>query len=118
MATYGNYALRLPASLMADLRAAAERDGVSMNGFIVQAVAEKVAALRARGFLGDLTPEEQAVYLDGRAARSREGRLSKLIAKAGTTDEVLPGDELPAGWLPDSEPGDDVAADSGPRQRV
>ena len=51
MAAYGNYALRVPASLMEDLRVAAESDGVSMNGFIVQAVAEKIAALRARGRL-------------------------------------------------------------------
>lgn len=48
MAAYSNYALRVPASLMEDLRLAADQDGVSMNGFIIQAVAEKVSALRAR----------------------------------------------------------------------
>jgi HicB family len=117
MAPYSNYALRVPSSLMADLRMAAELDGVSMNGFIVQAVAEKVAALRARGLLRDLTPEEQANYLKGRAARSREGRLAELIRKAGTTDSVLPGDEIPGGWLQDIEPGNDAAADTGPRMR-
>lgn len=118
MASGSNYALRLPASLMADLRAAAERDGVSMNGFIVQAVAEKVAALRARGLLGELTPEEQAAYLEERAARSREGRLAELVGKAGTTGEVLPGDEIPEGWPPERhEPGDDVAAEDRPRPR-
>jgi predicted HicB family RNase H-like nuclease len=47
MATYSNYALRVPASLMEDLRTAADSDGVSMNGCIVQAVAEKIAALWA-----------------------------------------------------------------------
>lgn len=113
MASYGNYALRLPASLMADLRVAAERDGVSMNGFIVQAVAEKVAALRARGLLGDLTPEEQAAYLEGRAARSPEGRLAELLGKAGTTSVVLPGDEIPENWLEGREPGRDAAAEDG-----
>jgi hypothetical protein len=119
MASYSNYALRVPSSLMADLRAAAERDGVSMNGFIVQAVAEKVAALRARGLLGDLTPQEQANYLEARAARSREGRLSELVGKAGTTDAVLPGDEIPDGWMQDPEPNiDDAAADSRPRSRM
>jgi len=111
MAPYSNYALRLPASLMSDLRTAAERDGVSMNGFIVQAVAEKVAALRARGLLGEFGAEEQAAYLDARAARSREGRLAELIAKAGTTREVLPGDEVPEGWLGGPESGGDAEAD-------
>ncbi len=115
MASYSNYALRLPASLMADLRLAAERDGVSMNGFIVQAVAEKVAALRARGMLGDITPEEQAAWLDGRAARSREGRLLELIGKSGTTGETLPGDEVPEGWLPKPKPGDDAPANGRPK---
>jgi hypothetical protein len=118
MASYSNYALRVPSSLMADLRAAAERDGVSMNGFIIQAVAEKVAALRARGLLGDLTPEEQANYLEGLAARSREGGLAKLIGKAGTTDAMLPGDEIPEGWMPDPEPGNDAAALGGPHSRL
>jgi hypothetical protein len=84
---------------MIDLREAADRDGVSMNGFIVQAVAEKVAALRARGLLEDLEPEEQSGYLDERAARSGKDRLAELIGKAGTTEEVLPGDEIPEGWL-------------------
>lgn len=118
MAPYSNYVLRVPSSLMADLRAAAERDGVSMNGFIIQAVAEKVAALRARGLLGDLTPEEQAKHLEGLAARSGEGRLAKLIGKAGTTDAVLPGDEIPEGWMPDTEPGNEVAAHRGPHSRM
>jgi hypothetical protein len=94
---------------MVDLRLAAERDGVSMNGFIIQAVAEKVAALQARGLLGDLTPEEQATYLGSRAAQSRAGRLSELIAKAGTSGEVLPGDEIPEGWFQNHGSGGDPA---------
>jgi hypothetical protein len=114
MAPYSNYALRLPSSLMGDLRTAAERDGVSMNGFIVQAVAEKVAVLRARGFFEDLTQEEQMAYLDGRAARSPEGKLAEVIKKAGTTDEVRPGDEIPEGWLPDPKQSDDTASPSPP----
>jgi uncharacterized protein (DUF1778 family) len=99
MATYGNYALRVPASLMEDLRAAAESDGVSMNGFIVQAVAEKVAALRARGMLRTLEPAEQMAYLEVRAARAQPEKMAEILAKAGTADVVLPGDEVPEGWL-------------------
>jgi beta-phosphoglucomutase-like phosphatase (HAD superfamily) len=113
MATYGNYALRIPSSLMDDLRTASERDGVSMNSFIVQAVAEKVAALRARGLLRDLSAEEQSAYLAQRAARARAGRMEAILAKAGNTDTVLAGDELPEGW-PQPEP----AADRKPRQTV
>jgi len=105
MATFSNYALRVPASLMTDLRTAAESDGVSMNGFIIQAVAEKVAALRARGLLRDLTPEEQVAYLDERAARAQPGRMADILRRAGTTAAVLPGDELPENWLPDADAG-------------
>ncbi|MGI4797130.1 MAG: hypothetical protein ACRYG8_24370 [Janthinobacterium lividum] len=99
MATNSNYALRVPVSLMSDLKIASERDGVSMNGFIVQAVAEKVAVLRARGLLDELSAEEQGDYLATRAARSDGRPLTAVIGRAGTTDEVLPGDELPEGWL-------------------
>ena len=83
MASNCNYPIRIPASLMTDLRAASEIDGVSMNGFVVQAVAEKIAVLRARGLLGDFTAEEQTAYLQQRAARSAKGRLSEIIGKAG-----------------------------------
>ena len=99
MATYSNYALRVPASLMEDLRLAADSDGVSMNGFIVQAVAEKVAALRARGRLRTLSPAEQSAFLEERATRASPGQMSEILARAGTTSAVLPGDEVPEGWL-------------------
>jgi len=94
---------------MTDLRAAAEWDGISMNGFIVQAVAEQVAALRARGLLGEMTPEAQATYLQERASRAQQGRLAALLGLAGTTEAVLPGDEVPDGWLA-REPGNDTEA--------
>jgi uncharacterized protein (DUF1778 family) len=98
MAAYSNYALRVPSSLMADLRAAAERDGVSMNGFVVQAVAEKIAALRARGALHALSAEEQESYLAARAARSRPGALADVLRQAGSAGAGLPGDDIPPGW--------------------
>jgi uncharacterized protein (DUF1778 family) len=110
MASYSNYPLRVPASLMADLRTAAESDGVSINGFVIQAVAEKIAILRARGLLLDVSPEEQAAYLEQRAARSAKGRLADLIGKAGAGDTVPPGDEIPDGWLSEQDPRDDDAS--------
>ena len=85
MATVSNFALRLPPSLMEDVKALATQDAVSVNQFLVQAAAEKVAALKARG------------YLSERAARAMPGDLGRILAKAGTPTPV-PGDELPEGW--------------------
>ncbi len=98
MAASSNYALRLPASLMSDVRLAAERDGVSINAFLVQAAAEKIAMLRARGMLDDADAQTQADYLDARAARSGPDRFAELLSKAGTETAVRPGDEVPPGW--------------------
>ncbi|HTB43784.1 MAG TPA: Arc family DNA-binding protein [Acetobacteraceae bacterium] len=99
MATYSNYALRVPASLMEDLRTAADSDGVSMNGCIVQAVAEKIAALWVHGPLPTLSEAEQSAYLQSRAAQARPSQMAAILAKAGTTGAVRPGDELPEDWL-------------------
>lgn len=85
MATVSNFALRLPPSLMEDVKALATQDAVSVNQFLVQAAAEKVAALKARG------------YLVERAARATPGDLGRILAKAGTPTPV-PGDELPEDW--------------------
>jgi len=89
MATISNYALRLPASMMEDVKALAESDAVSINQFIVVAVAEKVRSLRERR------------YFQERAARSTPGEYERLVAKAGSAT-VIAGDELPQDWLPDS----------------
>ena len=85
MATVSNFALRLPPSLMEDVKALATQDAVSVNQFLVQAAAEKVAALKARGYLAE------------RAARAMPGDLGRILAKAGTPTPI-PGDELPEGW--------------------
>jgi hypothetical protein len=85
LATISNFALRIPPSLMEDVKTLASQDAVSVNQFLVQAAAEKVAALKARG------------YLAARAARTTSGDLGRVLAKAGTT-EPIPGDELPEGW--------------------
>lgn len=77
--------LRLPPSLMKDVKALATQDAVSVNQFLVQAAAEKVAALKARG------------YLSERAARATPGNLGRILAKAGTPT-LIPGDKLPEGW--------------------
>lgn len=85
MATTSNFALRIPPSLMEDVRAWATQDAVSVNQFLVQAAAEKVATLKARRSLAE------------RAARATLGDLGRVLAKAGTAPPI-PGDELPEGW--------------------
>ena len=122
MAAYSNYPLYVPASLMADLRVAAEREGVSINSFILQAVSEKVATLRARGLLVGLSPAEQSAALQARAVRAQPGSMADILAKAGTPGLVLPGDEIPDGWLEaDGEVQDDptiLAAATRPQSSV
>ncbi len=85
MATVSNFALRIPPSLMEDVKALATQDAVSVNQFLVQAAAEKVAALKARGYLAE------------RTTRATPGDLGRILAKAGTATPV-PGNELPEGW--------------------
>ena len=70
---------------MEDVKALAAQDAVSVNQFLIQAAAEKVAALEARGYLAE------------RAARATPGDLRRILEKAGTATPV-PGDELPEGW--------------------
>jgi len=82
MATVSNFALRLPPSVMEDVKAVSAADSVSINQFIAQAVAEKVAVLRDRG------------YLARRAARAVPGGMAAVLDKAGS-DAAIPGDELP-----------------------
>jgi len=67
---------------MEDIKTLASEDAVSVNQFLIQAAAEKVAALKARG------------YLASRAAQAVPGEFSRVLAKAGAP-VALPGDELP-----------------------
>ena len=85
MASVSNFALRVPPSLMEDVKAIAAKDSVSVNQFVVQAIAERVATLRDRGYLAQL------------AGRSKPGDFLRILEKAGD-DTPIPGDELPEGW--------------------
>ena len=76
------YPLHLPESLKASAMRLAEQDGVSLNQWIVAAVAQKIGAVESvEGFLKD------------RAAGARPGRLSSLLDKAPDRPPE-PGDEL------------------------
>lgn len=96
MATISNFALRLPPSLMEDVKALAAQDAVSVNQFVVQATAEKVATLKARGYLAE------------RAERAKPGDLGRILSRAGTPEQVA-GDEVPAGWQ-QAPPADQTGA--------
>ena len=70
--------LRLPKSLHNRARDLAKSDGVSMNQFIMLALAEKVATLNAES------------YLQERAAR---GSREKFLAAMAQVPDVEPPDE-------------------------
>ena len=81
--------LRLPESLHRQLKAVAEREGVSINQFIAMAVAEKVSALQT------------AEYLEERAARGDRGRFDRVLSRVRDVPAAA-GDELGA---PPGHPG-------------
>ena len=93
MATGSGFALRLPPSLMEEIKRWAARDASSINQFIVVALAEKIATMKAQA-----TPEELTrLYFEDRASRARPDALERILARAGRP-EAIPGDELPEGW--------------------
>lgn len=62
--------VRIPKSLHNQVRELAEEEGVSMNQFVMLALAEKVAALQAIG------------YLEERAKRGSREKMLAVLAKA------------------------------------
>lgn len=62
--------LRIPKSLHNQVRELAEEEGVSMNQFVMLALAEKVAALQAID------------YLEERAKRGSREKMLAVLAKA------------------------------------
>ena len=77
------YPLQLPASLKETAARLAKEDGVSLNQWIVAAVAQKIGAV-----------ETAEVFLRERAAGAREGDLSRYLEMAPDRAPE-PGDEPP-----------------------
>ncbi len=100
MATVTGYALRLPASIMNEVKMVSASEATSINQFIVVAVARRLAELRAMR------------YFEERAARANPDDFQRVLAKAGTM-APREGDEIPADWLDGSLTG--PAAACGPR---
>jgi len=93
VATSSNYALRVPPTMMEEVKEAAGRENTSINQFILLAVAEKLAAMRTRD------------YFMARRVRAELGAFHDILARAGA-EPPREGDELPDGWLdaPASKP--------------
>jgi len=70
--------LRLPRSMHEQVRAAANREGISINQYIMLAVAEK------------LVVQDTLDYLDRRARRGSKEKLLAVLAKA---PDVVPDEE-------------------------
>lgn len=62
--------LRIPKSMYSDLKEIARVEGISMNQFVMIAIAEKIASLNALDYLGK------------RAERGSRERLLAVLAKA------------------------------------
>jgi hypothetical protein len=79
-----NFALRVPPTLLAEARKAAESEGVALNQLITLALAEKVSAMRT---------EE---YFEERARRADPVGVSRILARVGKGNPPVEGDELPS----------------------
>lgn len=80
------YPLKLPASLKEVAAEMAERDGVSLNQWIVTTIALRVGAMEStRDFFGR------------RAEGARSSDLLRILEKV-PAGETLPGDELPENY--------------------
>jgi HicB family len=83
-----NFALRVPPTLLAEARKAAESEGVALNQLITLALAEKVSAMRT---------EE---YFDERACRVDPVKVTRILARIDKGNPPVEGDELPAELIP------------------
>ena len=66
-----NYALRLPASVKAEVERVAKSEGTSINQFIVTAVAEKLAVLNTEAFFAE------------RRARADVDAFDRILSRQG-----------------------------------
>jgi hypothetical protein len=98
MATDESFVLRIPSSLMNDIKRWAEKDATSINEFIVLALNERIAALKSRSNPEELTK----MHFDERARRANLADFDRIVAKAGG-DVRIPGDEFPEDYLENSK---------------
>jgi hypothetical protein len=78
-----NFALRVPPTLLAEARKAAEAEGVALNQLITLALAEKISAIRTED------------YFRERAAKADTDKVRNILARVGRENLPVEGDELP-----------------------
>jgi hypothetical protein len=78
-----NFALRVPPTLLAEARKAAEAEGVALNQLITLALAEKISAIRTED------------YFRERAAKADSDKVRNILARVGRENPPVEGDELP-----------------------
>lgn len=83
-----NFALRVPPTLLAEARRAAESEGVALNQLITLALAEKVSAMGTEEFFEE------------RARRADPAKVSRILARVGKGNPPVEGDELPMELVP------------------
>jgi hypothetical protein len=83
MAKPASYALRLPVSMKEAVAQVADRDGISINQFILLAVAEKLSAM------------ETARFFTERTERADMDAFRRLLQREGG-EPPRTGDEMPA----------------------
>ena len=76
-----SYPLRMPKSLVAEVKEIALQDGTSLNQFICCAVAEKMSAMRA------------VRYIEKKAEKADEKAFYEIMAKTGNNPPIE-GDEI------------------------
>jgi len=76
-----NYALRLPASVKAEVERVARDEGTSINQFIATAVAEKLAVMKTASFFAE------------RRQRADFATFERIMARKGGQPPVA-GDEI------------------------
>lgn len=77
-----NFALRVPPTLLAEARKAAESEGVALNQLITLALAEKVSAMRT------------GEYFEERAKRADPAKVARILARVGKGNPLTEGDEF------------------------
>lgn len=85
MKTISPYPVRIPNSIRVDAERLAAEDGMSLDQFIVTALAEKVASLRTAEFINQ---EKKRIAL---------ANFDRLMNRQGG-EPPRPGDELPEGY--------------------
>ena len=81
MSKSSTYPLRLPSSLKAEVERVAKNDGISINQFVVTAVAEKLSAMRTASYFAD------------RKARADFEAFDRIMSRSGG-EPPRDGDEI------------------------